>query len=565
MALNVGFARGGACLGLLALSIILQVGTSLAASGPVVNVNPSITQLGAAGGNFSISILVGNVSDLYGFQFELSYNRTAVNATGVSVGPFLTSDGWNQIFTSVLQINNTQGTVTVASSRYGVSNGVSGGGVLANIGFSVQPRGRSVLNLQKVKLGNSRAQLLGDFDGDGFTDNVTGGYVATSPGDIPPFARILVSPAQPVVRQTVNFDGSRSYDLDGSVAAYQWGFGDATNATGSSVTHSYTLAGSYNATLKVTDNQGASGFSWIIVTVSEEDLALVQFSASASNTFPGGNVTLVATVANQGVVPATFGLTAYYNGTLISRLQGLSLGPSTTRDFSVLWVTIGVRFGRYIVSANVTIVPGDATPLDNVMQTTVTVKNPSSLSLAVDQTSLRVGSATTLSGYLSPPLRGETVKISEREESGSWVAITNVLTDATGHYSYVWRGSQPGTYEFQSYWNGDQDHVAAQSPIQSLTLNAQQSLPTFLFILTAGLGGGVFAFFFFRRRHAKQGAGKWGRKSNNWFRRNRKQRVVGGFWQLPKELGENAATENVVTVSAQSWVAKYMVMLWSPL
>ncbi|MFH1200105.1 MAG: PKD domain-containing protein [Candidatus Micrarchaeota archaeon] len=51
---------------------------------------------------------------------------------------------------------------------------------------------------------------------------------------------------------------SASSDLDGTITAYHWEFGDgATNTTShSSVSHQYFAAGLYNVTLKVIDNDG---------------------------------------------------------------------------------------------------------------------------------------------------------------------------------------------------------------------------------------------------------------------------------------------------------------------
>lgn len=76
-------------------------------------------------------------------------------------------------------------------------------------------------------------------------------------------ARLIDKPPVPVINysnhaRTINFDGSGSYDPDGSVASYSWNFGDGTTSTQVSPTHSYTNAKTYTVTLTVTDNLGAS-------------------------------------------------------------------------------------------------------------------------------------------------------------------------------------------------------------------------------------------------------------------------------------------------------------------
>jgi len=68
---------------------------------------------------------------------------------------------------------------------------------------------------------------------------------------------------------TVSFDGSTSTDPDGTVASYSWDFGDGSAAgTGAKPQHIYAAAGTYQAKLTVTDNQGGVGSVTHPVTVT---------------------------------------------------------------------------------------------------------------------------------------------------------------------------------------------------------------------------------------------------------------------------------------------------------
>lgn len=469
------------CLVLLILAGASGFPRAFGPVGPRVSIDPAITTLGVAGGNFNVSVRVENVTDLYGFQFKLAYNRTVVNATGISIGPFLTSDGWNQIFTSVLVINNTAGMVVVATSRTGISTGVSGNGVLAIVTFTIAPQRSSVLDLMEVKLGDSRAQPLGDGNGDGFVDNVFDGLVRTTVGNIPPFASIFFLPGRPMVGQSVSFDGSGSYDLDGSVVSYRWNFGDISNATGAIVTHSYGGPGTYNVTLIVQDDQGATGSGQVWLVVSEHELAVTRIIVNPAVTTPGTQVAVVVTVANQGLVYETFDLTTYYNGSFIRRSVG-TLGPGSAQDYTIQWDTGMVPFGRYRVSANVTVISGEADSSNNVMETSAIFKRSATLSLSLMPGSVSPGSPVSLTGQIVPGSQGIMITLFTRSGTSSWELIANVSTDASGSYRYNWTPTGFGTYEFQSYWGGDTDYVEAFSDVEGLTVVSGSTVPTTLFL-----------------------------------------------------------------------------------
>lgn len=76
-----------------------------------------------------------------------------------------------------------------------------------------------------------------------------------------PMAVLAVSKTCPKVNKTITFNGTASYDPDGEVVYYFFDFGDGTNSswtTLSVVEHSYAREGTYNATLTVMDDFGAT-------------------------------------------------------------------------------------------------------------------------------------------------------------------------------------------------------------------------------------------------------------------------------------------------------------------
>ncbi|GEM_PF-1193057 len=83
----------------------------------------------------------------------------------------------------------------------------------------------------------------------------------------PPRAEIAAEPREGTAPLRVAFDASGSQDPDGSIARYEWTFGDGTTARGERVEHLYEAAGVFTATLTVTDEDGAQATASVTIRV----------------------------------------------------------------------------------------------------------------------------------------------------------------------------------------------------------------------------------------------------------------------------------------------------------
>ena len=69
------------------------------------------------------------------------------------------------------------------------------------------------------------------------------------------------------MQEAVSFDGSASYDAEGSIESYLWDFGDGSTGAGVTADHIYQDGGIYNVTLVVLDQDGLFAQDTITVTI----------------------------------------------------------------------------------------------------------------------------------------------------------------------------------------------------------------------------------------------------------------------------------------------------------
>jgi hypothetical protein len=93
-------------------------------------------------------------------------------------------------------------------------------------------------------------------------------YTLSDNPNYAPTAAITATPTTGTAPLVVSFNGSGSSDLDGSIASYSWNFGDGTTSSSAVVSHTYSSAGTFMATLTVADNEGATGSATKSIVVS---------------------------------------------------------------------------------------------------------------------------------------------------------------------------------------------------------------------------------------------------------------------------------------------------------
>ncbi len=186
----------------------------------------------------------------------------------------------------------------------------------------------------------------------------------TSGGDLPPTAKISATETG-TSSVTVTFDGSGSSDPDGTIASYQWNFGDGSaGLSGAMVQHTYTKPGTFTATLTVTDNSGSTGTAQYPVTVADTtpptnptnltDTITTKSSGGGKHktTTTYVNLSWGAATDNSGSVSYKI----YRNGALLTSAASASYSDATTKT--------GVLYSYYVIAVDPS---GNASGSSNIL------------------------------------------------------------------------------------------------------------------------------------------------------------------------------------------------------
>ena len=86
-----------------------------------------------------------------------------------------------------------------------------------------------------------------------------------------PVAKFVFLPEEPIVGESITFNGSGSSDPDDFIVSYTWDFGDGSTGSGITCSHSYSSNGKQYVTLTVIDGDGLTDSETIEVVVTSID------------------------------------------------------------------------------------------------------------------------------------------------------------------------------------------------------------------------------------------------------------------------------------------------------
>jgi PKD repeat protein len=113
-------------------------------------------------------------------------------------------------------------------------------------------------------------------DESGFSGNITV-FPADNSSPDPTLEAVIITDSQEgEAPLTINFDAGSS---SGTIDNYTWTFGDGDTASATTTSHIYQSAGTYTATLTVSDTSGSSQATNVVITATEPPPSLIQPTA----------------------------------------------------------------------------------------------------------------------------------------------------------------------------------------------------------------------------------------------------------------------------------------------
>jgi len=136
---------------LASICILFLASTSVVVASPTakMRIDPKETLDIQPNGTFNVNVTVADVTELYGWQFNMTFNAAVLNVENVTEGPFL-----KEVATTLFakKTDNTRGYLFVSTSFMVPypAQGVNGSGVLSNIVFKVMSQGSSTLHFETL-------------------------------------------------------------------------------------------------------------------------------------------------------------------------------------------------------------------------------------------------------------------------------------------------------------------------------------------------------------------------------------------------------------------------------
>ena len=179
-----------------------------------------LQQVETTNDTLTVEVMVEDVTDLYGVQFDITYDPTVVSVqdvepdkagTQIEPGQFLPS-GQGESFIVANEVDQAEGKVTFATTLLNPTPAVNGTGSLARITFDRLQNAPSVIEVSYVKLVSDELQTIpSEMDGLSIDSQVQESAASNPAAEAPPPApTVLLTPVTDTFPADMNWPRMRA-------------------------------------------------------------------------------------------------------------------------------------------------------------------------------------------------------------------------------------------------------------------------------------------------------------------------------------------------------------------
>ena len=148
----------------------------------------------------------------------------------------------------------------------------------------------------------------------------------------------------------VNFTGSNSTDNVG-IASYLWDFGDGTTSTEADLEHIYTVPGTYEVTLTVTDAGGLTDTATLTITVSEDPAGKMNIILESNPPNPNDGGVARIMIINNPIDVMVMNVTIHdVGGRYIAGYPADEIAVGTNYELPISTLRDGLYFVRVVLN-----------------------------------------------------------------------------------------------------------------------------------------------------------------------------------------------------------------------
>jgi hypothetical protein len=330
---------------------------------------------------FDVNVSVANVTNLYGYEFNMLFNPNVLTCLYVIVNDVLGETS----YTVDTLTSNINGFVWVEVAYYSPATPISTSApvALAMIHFRVKSPGTTVLHLHDTSLTDQNSNPI--------PHNVLDGLVQTVIHDV---AVTSVTPASSWAYQgwllninvvaknlgntseTFNVTTYYNTSVVGTILVVNLPSGGQTTLVFTWNTIGV-AAGNYTISARasvvpyetnISNNVCINGIVKLLALITLRDVAITNVTPEVNWVYQGWVIKIIVTAKNLGAKSENFNVTAYYDSTIIGVTTVANLAAHTALNLTFNWNTAGLASRRnYTVSANATFVPFEYNITNNVL------------------------------------------------------------------------------------------------------------------------------------------------------------------------------------------------------